>query len=66
VSLAVHPVPELEKLPLRPLVCDQLPGETFYVPEGWQHAVVNMEISVGLAIKVGSDVAGGDRGTAML
>ena len=30
----------------------QLPGEVVYVPEGWVHAVVNLEPSVGVAFEV--------------
>ena len=46
----------LNRLPVRPLVCDQMAGETLYVPEGWQHAVVNIEPSIGIAVEIGSDV----------
>ena len=44
-------------LPIQPLICEQLPGEIVYVPDGWQHAVLNLETSVGVAIEIGSDVA---------
>ena len=42
-----------DSLPIRPLECVQRPGEVFYVPTGWHHAVINLEHSVGLAVEVG-------------
>jgi len=37
-----------EELPehLRPISCVQMPGEIIYVPLGWYHTVINIELSV--------------------
>jgi hypothetical protein len=38
-------------------VCDQIPGEVIFVPDGFQHGVLNLETSVGIAMEVGSDMS---------
>jgi tetratricopeptide (TPR) repeat protein len=40
-------------LPTAPLRCVQRSGEVLFVPSGWQHGVLNLENSVGIAIEVG-------------
>mmetsp|Transcript_29773 Transcript_29773/g.62647 ORF Transcript_29773/g.62647 Transcript_29773/m.62647 type:complete len:351 (+) Transcript_29773:3-1055(+) len=45
-----------QQLPLRPMRCIQSAGTALFVPSGWKHAIVNEEVSIGVAIEVG-DVA---------
>jgi hypothetical protein len=37
----------------RPVECTQRAGEVLFVPEGWNHGVVNLQDSVGIAVEVG-------------
>ena len=39
------------------LQCEQLGGEIIYVPSNWNHKVINIGISVGLAIEVGKNLS---------
>ena len=43
----------LNKLPVKPIVFDQYPGEVVYIPSDWYHATVNMDLSVGIAVELG-------------
>jgi hypothetical protein len=52
---ALDPVAAFADLPVRPLECEQAAGEIVFVPESWQHAVVNVDsvAAVGIAVEVG-------------
>jgi len=47
------------ELPVKPIVFDQFPGEVVFVPTEWQHAVINIEVSVGISVHMGKNC--GDR-----
>ena len=40
-------------LPIAPLECVQRSGDVVFVPEGWQHATINLANSVGIATELG-------------
>ena len=39
---------------LRPLECSQEANDIVFVPSGWGHAVLNLELSVGAAVEFSS------------
>jgi hypothetical protein len=41
------------RLPIPPLECVQESGEILFVPEGWLHATINLQDSVGIAVELG-------------
>ena len=43
------------KLPFQPLECTQIAGDVLYVPSDWNHAILNLEDVVGLAVEIGRD-----------
>ena len=47
----------LPELPYTPLECTQRAGEVLFVPEGWNHGVVNLANSVGIVFEVGVSTA---------
>ena len=38
---------------MKPLDCIQEPGSILFVPEGWSHATINLDDTVGIAVEVG-------------
>ena len=40
------------ELPARPLVAIQGPGDVLFIPEGWSHATINLETSIGIAVQM--------------
>ena len=47
----------LPRLPYRALECTQRAGEVLFVPEGWNHGVINLANSVGIVFEVGRSSA---------
>jgi hypothetical protein len=46
-------------LPRAPLECIQEEGDVVFIPQGWAHAVLNLQNSVGVAVEFGVDRAVG-------
>ena len=42
-------------LPFAPLECVQREGDVLFVPEDWNHAVMNLENVIGVAVEMGKD-----------
>ena len=42
-------------LKIKPIECVQHPGEVLFVPNGWFHAVFNIDEVVGIAFEIGHD-----------
>ena len=42
-------------LKIKPIECVQQPGEVLFVPNGWFHAVFNIDEVVGIAFEIGHD-----------
>lgn len=43
-----------------PIEFDQIPGKVVFVPNGWGHAVLNTEPSIGMAKQIGQPASFGD------
>eukprot|EP00949_MAST-11_sp_MAST-11-sp1_P005370 g5370.t1 len=41
----------------QPLIAVQNEGEALFVPQGWTHATINLQTSIGLAMQLGFDLA---------
>ena len=41
--------PELKTTTSKPIHCVQTAGEIYYIPEGWNHAVTNLEPTLSVA-----------------
>jgi hypothetical protein len=57
LSMATMVREVLPSLPYRALECTQRAGELLYVPEGWNHGVINLATSVGIVIEGGPNTA---------
>ena len=42
-------------VPWTPMECTQQAGDVLYVPTGWNHAIMNLEAVVGLAVELGKN-----------
>jgi len=51
-------MPTYEQASLGSLVCEQLGGETMYVPSFWNHNVTNLGVGVGVAVELGNPYIG--------
>eukprot|EP00945_MAST-04E_sp_MAST-4E-sp1_P000056 g56.t1 len=43
-------------LPTKPIEALQYPGEVLFIPNGWGHAVLNIDEVVGIAFEIGPDM----------
>lgn len=43
-------------LPKKPIEALQHPGEVLFIPNGWGHAVLNIDEVVGIAFEIGPDM----------
>ena len=48
---SVYPI-----LPFKPIEVLQHPGEILFIPNGWGHAVLNIDEVVGIAFEIGPDM----------
>lgn len=45
----------MPRLKIKPIECIQHPGEILFIPNGWFHAVYNIDEVVGIAFEIGHD-----------
>jgi hypothetical protein len=50
----MEPTPDEEEFwTPSPFECTQASGQALFIPSGWNHATLNLEWSIGVAIEVG-------------